>query len=244
MLTTQLVVATTYPRTVYRPERRFRYVSRPAEAEGASHTSIDGTLPELKLGEIHYPLLRPLPYSYVPHTGEFYSELLGRRFLGVGATIADARRDFISIIHRRFQDLFGRTAFELSADDRADWLALVDWIDVSHYLTITPIRVREIGRVVQTTQRPHWAWRVAWEHGGTDLLTAEQLAPEVGSMNRYGHSKCFEAIVDRDRQSAKLLRVVWVSEVTPSLKETSPEEEELWERIKAQSPPTRGTWNF
>ncbi len=143
-------------------------------------------------------------------------------FVGDGLTIADARRDWRTQVHTRFQQLVRSRPFRMSEEEKADWAILSELIDVEHYWKTTPFRHHETGCVSVVSSG---VWEITWLGvDGTESIGAERVPDEFAG---YQKDQWFEALVERDRDSFALQKIIDSRAIDP-IEDMTDEEVEAW----------------
>jgi hypothetical protein len=189
-----------------------------------------GTIPlsEISIGETRYRLREPLCGKFLPGESvpcEFWVDRFSPTFVGKGIHAQDAYRDWRDQVHEAFQDLYRRRPFELTSEDRARWNVLESLIDVVSYRNETPMVVRQIGKVSQARPLPR---KVTWIDGRSDYVSLELMPPEFAS---YRPGQPFEADVERDPRTGRLLRVRYVRRIKAIPPMSDSELQTFWDSL-------------
>jgi hypothetical protein len=118
-----------------------------------------------------------------------------------------ARDDWLYQVHETFQDLYGKRAFEMSEAELNTWGLLEDMIDVVGYRNSTPLILREVGWVSRARPEPN---RIRWIDGRQESVDLESMP---GAFAAYKPGQWFEAVVERDSLTGRLLQVVSVQRI-------------------------------
>lgn len=188
--------------------------------------AIHSTLNDLRVAGIAYPLRRSCTASFIPGVGEFLVEGFSPAFVGRGATLEVARKDWLLAVHSGFQELVHKRPFELTPYDARRWSVLSSLIDVTVYRNQTPIQVRQYGKVTQARPYPQ---QIQWENGERESISVEQVASPDFITFRAGQP--IEAIVARDPVNFRLLGIVHVERRPTPSRLPANEEAELLESI-------------
>lgn len=160
---------------------------------------------EIRIGSTTYPLRRQLVGTYTRAYRELVVEGVSPVITGAGDTMQGAQDDFCLKVHAAFQALLHRRPFEMSAADKLAWETLNGIIDVTVYRNTTPIVVRQFGRIRKARPYPT---EVEWEDGRRESVTLTDVAePEFVT---YRPGQPFEAVVQRDPLTSRLLRVIHI----------------------------------
>lgn len=120
-----------------------------------------------------------------------------------------AQDDLIQQVHVRFQYLYARRLFQMTAEEQSSWKVLTAVIDAAAYENETPVRVREIGTVLWDQRHQHGFahdhLRVRWNHGPTEDLSFSEAPPELA---RLRPGMWFEAIVARSPKTGALVEIL------------------------------------
>ncbi|MBS0210427.1 MAG: hypothetical protein JSS27_15900 [Planctomycetes bacterium] len=183
-------------------------------------------LNDLRIAGVTYPLRRPCPASYIPGVGEFLVEGFSPVFVGRGATIEEARSDWLLAVHAGFQELISKRPFEMAPSDVRRWHVLTSQIDVTVYRNQTPILVRQFGKVTQARPYPQ---QIQWENGEREAISVEQV--ESPDFITFKPGQPIEAVVARDPLNFHLLRIVHIERRSTPSRLLPTEEAELLESI-------------
>lgn len=202
-----------------------------------------GFVEDIRAGDAVYRLRRPLGVTATtssPNTWSFEVDEFSPRFVGEGASLAEARSDWERAVHSAFQSLVRLRPFRMSDEQRQDWDLLQRLIDVEHYWKTTPVKLRELGFVSAVRRGP---CQVTWLDGmQVEDVTPDQMPREFAG---FAGGQWFEAIVERDPGTHTLRRVCYVQPVEP-LPEMSEEELKSWYHSlpKADTlPPSDSDWS-
>ncbi len=144
------------------------------------------------------------------------------RFLGRGQSREAATDNWRHLVHTRFQQLVRSRPFRMSEDEKADWAILSELIDVEHYWKTTPFRHHETGWISAVSSG---VWEITWLGvDGTESIGVEKVPDEFAG---YQKDQWFEALVERDRDSFALQRIIDSREIDP-IEDMTDEEVEAW----------------
>jgi hypothetical protein len=193
-----------------------------------------GSLPlsEVRIGETFYRLREPVRGEFLPcddGTCEFWVDGFSPEFVGRGARADDAFRDWRDQVHEVFQDLYGKRPFEMSPEESQRWQVLEDTLDVVGYRNETPVVVREMGEVIQVRPQPR---RIRWINGRTESVTLDNMPGEFAS---YKPGQPFEADVERDPLTWRLLKVRFIRRITAIHPMARGELEKFWQSLPVTS---------
>ena len=160
---------------------------------------------------------------------EFWADRFSPRFIGRGNHANEAYRDWRDQVHEVFQDLYGKRPFEMTEEESRDWCLLEDLIDVVDYRNETPIVIHQIGLVSQARPLPR---RIRWLDGRSEPIGLEDAPGEFAG---YKPGQPFEAEVQRDRRTGRLLRVLSTRRITSIHPLKSPELQEFWDGMPGTS---------
>lgn len=160
---------------------------------------------DVRVGDTCYRLRFAVVGSWFPgesECGEFWVHGFSPRFVGRGVVMDAARDDWCYQVHETFQVLYGKRAFEMSEDELSTWRLLESMINVVAYRNSTPLTLREVGWVSGARPEP---WRITWSDGRNERVDLEKMP---GPFAAYKPGQWFEAVVERDSVTGRLLRVV------------------------------------
>jgi hypothetical protein len=110
----------------------------------------------------------------------------------------------------------------MSENEKADWAVLSELIDVEHYWKTTPFRHHETGWVSAASSG---VWEITWLGvDGTESIRADRVPDEFAG---YQQDQWFEALVERDRDSFTLQRIIDSRAIDP-IEDMTDEEVETW----------------
>jgi hypothetical protein len=236
------------PQCVPAPAGYAYAVSQPADLNVGRRTGAGfvpgGTVPlsHLQVGETDYRLRRPVQGTFVLAGGvswEFWVEGFSPLFIGQGPHAEAAYLDWRDQVHVAFQDLYRKRPFEMTQEEREKWTILEDLIDVVGYRNETPVLVRQLGQVTQG--RP-WPRQITWVDGAKEHDLDLALMPD--EFASYKPGQWFEAIVERDPLTWRMLRVRFVQR-TPTINPLSGAElERYWASLPttASLPKSKRDW--
>ena len=165
-------------------------------------------LVSVDFGDHTYPLRRQTDGCLEPyHEGEavrwsFVVPSMG--FLeGHGGTPREAIEDYQEVFHCNFQRLYVKRPFEMSEDDRQQWLSLISLVDVDAYRRSQPVTIRRFGVAYMDQGRRY----VRWEgRTGKEPIDLRSYPAEFAN---YRSGQSFEAIVEIDPRTNATKRVQW-----------------------------------
>jgi hypothetical protein len=194
------------------------------------------TLNDIHVAGVAYPLRRPCTANYIPGVGEFLVEGFSPAFVGRGATLEEARKDWLLAVHAGFQELLPMRPFEMTPSDMGRWNVLSSRIDVTVYRNQTPIQVRQFGKITQARPYPQ---QIQWENGEREAISEDQV--DSPDFITFKPGQPIEAIVARDPLNFRLLRIVHVERRSTPARLSAAEEAELLESIgSSQNLPAAG----
>ena len=182
-------------------------------------------LTEIAAGKVTYHLRQPLCSEVEPQqtrTWTFSVLPLSPRFVGVGDSINDARRNFMNSIHFAFQSLVRLRPFQMSPGQQTDWELLQRVIDVDAYWASVPLVLFENGVVSKASTD---GWEVAWLDGDRQELISVDQAPTDFVALEAGN--WFEALVERDAITHEIQQIRHVRGTQPPATMT-PDEIRIW----------------
>ncbi len=143
-------------------------------------------------------------------------------FIGNGPTIADARRDWRTQVHTRFQQLVRSRPFRMSEEEKADWAILSKLIDLELYRKKIPIKQQETGWI---SKQESGVYEITWLGSeAVEMLNLENASPEFAG---FAIGQWFEALVERNREDYSLSKVIHAQPIEP-IKEMTDEEWKDW----------------
>lgn len=179
----------------------------------------------LDIGPVCYQLRNPLKAYIAPssdHEWEYSLNRFSPRFVGKGASIAGAQRDFLNTVHSSFQSLVQKRPFEMDDEQKADWEVLEALIDIDQYWDSVPVTLLEIGAVSAETSG---GWEIVWLDGErTELVTIERTPPEFAA---FGVGDWFEALVERQPKTYQLRKLRYVRTID-AIRELTADEFRQW----------------
>jgi hypothetical protein len=181
----------------------------------------------IRIGDTCYRLRQTLRGEFIPVENsmcEFWVDGFSPTFVGKGIHAEEARRDWHDQVHESFQYLFGKPHFEMSEEELKQWKVLEDMIDVVGYRNETPVVVRQIGTVI----RLRHLRRIEWIDGKSDVVRFEDMPGEFAG---YKSGQPFEADVERDPLSWKLLKVRSVRRISTIYPMPSGKLNEFWQSL-------------
>lgn len=180
---------------------------------------------DLDVGAVTYQLRSPLKALIAPsadHAWEFSLDHFAPRFVGKGASIAAAHRDFLNKVHSSFQSLARLRPFQMNETQSADWKLLEKLIDVNAYWDSVPVTLLEIGVVSAITADGR---EIVWLDGERrELIPIERTPPEFAA---FEEGQWFEALVERQPKTYQLQTLRYVRQIEP-IREMSDDEFRQW----------------
>ena len=144
------------------------------------------------------------------------------RFLGRGQSREAAAENWRHLVHTRFQQLVRSRPFRMSEEEKADWAILSKLIDVEQYWKTTPFRHNETGWVSAVSSG---VWEITWLGvDETESIGADRVPDEFAG---YQKDQWFEALVERDRDSFALQKIINSRAIDP-IEEMSDQQVEDW----------------
>ena len=144
------------------------------------------------------------------------------RVLACGPSREAAVENWRNQVHVRFQQLVRNRPFRMSEDEKADWAVLSELIDVEHYWKTTPFRHLETGWVSAIREG---VWEITWL--GTDHVEAIGADAVPDEFAGYQKDQWFEALVERDRDTFSLQKIIHCRAIDP-IDDMTEEEMEAW----------------
>jgi hypothetical protein len=197
----------------------------------------------IRTGTAEYRLLRPLQANFQPcadRAWEFHVDGFSPRFVGLGSSIAEARNNWKDTVHIAFQRLVHRRPFRMTAEEKQEWALLEQLIDVEHYRKSTPLKIRSLGWVSGTGTGPRV---ITWIGGDrVEQVTLDQMPPEFAA---FDNDQWFEAIVEREPRTFKLIRASFVQRRNPLGRMTKQELDQWWDSLPRTGnlPPSDSDWS-
>jgi hypothetical protein len=188
--------------------------------------AIRSTLNDIRIAGVAYPLRRPCTASFIPGAGEFLVDGFSPAFVGRGATLEEARKDWLLAVHAGFQELLHKRPFEMTPTDVRRWSVLSSRIDVTVYRNKTPIHVRQFGKVTQARPYPQ---QIQWENGDREPISVDLVTSPDFITFKSGQP--IEAVVARDPVNFRLIRIVHVERRSTPSRLSPVDEAELLESI-------------
>ncbi len=186
---------------------------------------LEFTLADFEIGGAEYPLRFPLLARYYRSIEKLIVDSVSPVFIGSGPSTDVALTDFKEQVHFAIQDLIGKRPFEFSDTEKIKWQLLNELFDLTVYQNTTPIQVRQFGKIKKGRPTPQ---SIEWETGRIESVTMDQvLSPEFVT---FKVGQPIEAIVERDRISNELLRILFVSRCK-QFSMSKVDEDGLWSRI-------------
>lgn len=177
---------------------------------------------DIAVGTINYPLRQELRGNYVRAMQVLTVNGVSPLILGEGKSSEEAKTDFCLKVHAAIQELIHKRPFEMTDRDRILWETLNEIIDTTVYRNTTPITVRQFGRIRRARPYPD---EVTWENGSNERLNVTDVA-DPDYVN-YKPGQPFEAVVERDPLSFKLIRVLHIERRRSPRRLSSTDEAEM-----------------
>jgi hypothetical protein len=187
-------------------------------------------LSDIRIGETCYRLRQTLLGEFLPVDKglcEFWVGGFSPTFIGNGVQALEAYHDWRDRVHEAFQSLYGKAAFELSEEEQQQWRVLENIIDVVGYRNETPVVVRQLGKVVQSRPLPR---KIEWIDGKSEIVRLENMPGEFAG---YKPGQPFEADVERDPLTWRLLRVRSIRRISTITPMTPAKLQEFWQSLPA-----------
>jgi len=152
---------------------------------------------KIEVGETKYKLLSPIKtlISYDPDKKNWECRNLSGQigYIGLSKDSYEAAiEDFKIQIHVRFQQLYSKRPFEMTQDEYNEWIKLANTIDLLHYKTTSPLKVREIGCI--SYKKYPYPYRIKWLTDENYIINPSKVPGELMS---YRPGQWIEAIVER-----------------------------------------------
>lgn len=195
----------------------------------ASYFSGRYPLRNFRVGSTEYQLRRPMTgrvYPAGPGRFEFVVDALMPHVIGRANTPQAAAEDWRNQVHAMFQQLLAMRPFEMEATDRAKWRSLESAIDSAQLRRSTPVRMRQLGRVLYL-KRPY-PCAIHWAGGGRDQVSFELMPPEFPS---FKPGQWIEAICERDPLTGRLLRIPHVERIPEIRMMTCHQQNQYWDSL-------------
>lgn len=187
---------------------------------------------ELTIGDTHYQFRSPVTGTYLALQSQsvnYYVNATGTMFIGCGETPDKAKKEWDSIVHAAFQDLYGLRLFQMTQEQREKWRVLADLIDVETYIRTAPVVKREIGKISETRPYPS---KVEWMNHTFERVSLDLMPSEFAG---YKAGQWFEAVVARDSMTYQLVRVLQVTRIPAPLPKSVAEIKEWWQTLPTAS---------
>ncbi len=206
-------------------DRHYAFNEYHHSVDSQNFGGLELTLVNFEIGGVEYPLRSPLLARYYRSIEKLIVDSASPIFIGSGPSSEIALTDFKEQVHFAIQDLIGKRPFEFSETDKAKWRLLNELFDLTVYQNNTPIRVRQFGKIKKGRPTPQ---SIEWESGRIESVSLDQvLSPEFVT---FKVGQPIEAIVERDRISNELLKIIFVSRSRRSTMSRA-DEDGLWNRI-------------
>jgi hypothetical protein len=153
--------------------------------------AITGTdlVESISIGPAKYYFKRPRLGMFNPLTGRYRVE--GLAFTGSGQSKLEAKADWETTFHVRFQELYAKRPFEMSGEDAEEWQGLASMVDMYDYTNRTPITLKVIGCILGKRSHLH----VLWLDGRESRFDYRDAPPDLAGL-RLG--RWFEAVAKID----------------------------------------------
>jgi hypothetical protein len=166
---------------------------------------------EIKVGDTTYELRSQLVGTFLPghigRDGEFAVPEFFPYFVGRGHNSDQAFMDWRDQIHSRFQELYSKRPFEMTAQEAEIWQTLESIIDVPTFRKTTALTIRQIGKVTRCRPFPE---QIEWEDGHKEAVRLDQMPGEFAT---YKPGQPFEAVTVRDPVDLHLVKVSHVRRI-------------------------------
>lgn len=189
-------------------ESKLRYYE---EIASYAHSSSFYPLAEIKVGETKYRLLSPIDalVNYDPNEKQWECRTRRLKYIGLSNESREAAiEDFNSQIHVSFQQLYSKRPFEMTKDEYVEWIKIANTIDLLHYKTTTPLKIREIGCV--SYGKLSYPYRIKWLTDENYIIHPANVPAELMS---YKTGQWIEAIVERNPVNNRLFRISSVRKI-------------------------------
>jgi hypothetical protein len=191
-----------------------------------------------RVGRACYRLRTPLLAAFYPRLdGEAGLLTVTPSWLpvvGSGASLEEAWQDWTARFHVRFQTLLAKRPWEMDAAERGEWETIEQLVDVPVYRRETPLVVRQIGWLTRRRPVPD---RIRWEDGRQERVTLAQMPPEFAALHE---GERFEAEVERDSLTGRLIRAVVVRRLPPLRR--AAKDEEVWASLPTSAEAPAVEW--
>ncbi len=168
-----------------------------------------------------------LNYQFYGQTWNCWARELASIYVGEGETPKLARDDWHQKFHSAFQRLYSMRPFEMSEEDARCWETILSDVDVVEYGLAKPLTVREIGCV--HFLRTSYPSQMHWIDGRKESFSLHQVPDELAGCKP---GQWVEAIVEREPQTGRLLRVVHVQRISSPLPESPSNVRAAWEAMR------------
>jgi serine/threonine protein kinase/DNA-directed RNA polymerase specialized sigma24 family protein len=201
-------------------------VEQTAAESGPGAVSRDGRLEidRVEVGEVAYLFKRPVVgrFSRADDGLEIF-KVDDLDIVGCGPSTEAAHENWKGRLHVGFQELSRKRPFEMSTDESELWAKLARLIDLDAYADSRPYVFRETGRLSKV-----WPTSAEVTWWGSDQSESAAFSRMPAEFAAYKPGQWFEAIVERDRRSRKLLRVRYIEPIEPVRPLTEGEAADFW----------------
>jgi len=126
--------------------------------------------------------------------------------VGWGCDINEAIDSYARTLHQRVQYLLGKSVLEMSSEERSEWEAVSEAIDIPEHKRLSPIELPRIGTV--TSVRP---FQVKWL--SDDESTDIDLSKAPSRLASFEVGDEFEAIVEFNRGTQEFGSILYVGPI-------------------------------
>ncbi len=160
---------------------------------------------EASVGETSYRFKKPERIELESSQGRCVARGMDGAIEGVGEDEETALRNWKYRLHIEFQRLCCLEPFEMLDEDKTTWKKLVERTNLTEYKKSKPTVIRQLGKIIQTGDD---AYSVDWMEGKPEPI---DLARAPANFARLQKDDKFEAIVRRDSDTWKTIRVHYVN---------------------------------
>ena|GEM_PF-3266563 len=192
--------------------RAFDRAFDPWDAGPSSFFSCERLVEQIQVGATEYVLRSPTLGRFYPLDSgrfEFVVDGFGDHFVGRGDTRHAADQGWRDTVHACFQRLLSTRPFEMNDEDRILWNILEERIDVAKYRRTTPMTLRQVGRARYV--RRAIPTRIDWANQRKDYVSLESMPAAFAALKP---NQWFEAVVERDPLTGRLLKVLSVRSIS------------------------------
>jgi hypothetical protein len=211
----------------YRRSLKPSFLMRKRE-RSRSHISLPRLVRRIRIGRATYPLRSPVIgfFQKGARGVAFRVDDLLPHFVGEGASVEAAYRDWCEHIHVFIQRMRATSPSLRNPEERRQWDMICNRVDMMSYERMIPIKATRKGTVTST-----WpdAWQIAWADGAVEEVELEIMPDEFGAFEK---GDAFEAAIDQDPETG---RILFVYSMKPIVAEESPSQEkaiEFWSSLR------------